>query len=50
LFVYGAAGFGGAGGCGILRGGAQLVANVATIAMSNSTPVILLFIVMLFIL
>jgi hypothetical protein len=32
----------------MLRGGAQLVANVATVAMSNRMPVILFFIVMCF--
>ena len=45
---YGAAGFGGDGGCGIFFGGAQLVAKVATIAASNSMPVNFFFIVVCF--
>lgn len=45
FYCYAAAGFGGGGGCGMLRGGAQLVANVAIVTASNNMPVNLFFIV-----
>ena len=45
FYNYGAAGFGGGGGCGMFFGGAQLVAKVAAITASNSMPVNLFFIV-----
>jgi hypothetical protein len=47
-FYYGAAGFGGVGGCGMFLGGAQLVAKVAIIAASNSMPVNFFFIAVCF--